>query len=155
MTAHSLMGLSFMALLAVSSAIAGEVEVPIDNSRAVQLARPASTILVGNPSIADVTVVDGTHLYILGRSFGSTNVIALDSKGEAIARLDVVVNKDLPRTVTLHKGIAQTTYACSGGSCEQALMLGDSADSFKTLADAISTKAGSASSTASGSGTSR
>jgi Flp pilus assembly secretin CpaC len=137
----------FIAFLIASPALAGEIEVPIDNSRAVQLARPAATILVGNPSIADVTVVDGTHLFVLGRSFGGTNIIALDGGGETIARMDVVVIKDGSRAVTLFRGAGRTTYSCTE-NCQKTLTIGDEPEVYAAVNDQSSTKMGLAANTA-------
>ena len=36
------------------------------------------TVSIGNPAIADITVIDRTHVLVLGKTFGSTNIIALD-----------------------------------------------------------------------------
>ncbi|MGR9013178.1 MAG: type II and III secretion system protein family protein [Gammaproteobacteria bacterium] len=52
---------------------------------------------VGNPEVADVTILDPTHLYILGKKLGSTNVILLCGKrNEPCGRnLNVEVTHDL------------------------------------------------------------
>ncbi|MDE2476451.1 MAG: pilus assembly protein N-terminal domain-containing protein, partial [Alphaproteobacteria bacterium] len=36
---------------------AGEIDVPLDNVKTVTLSRPAKTIYVGNPAVADITLV--------------------------------------------------------------------------------------------------
>lgn len=41
-----------------------------------------SGVTVGNPEVADVTILDPTHLYISGKKLGATNVILLCGKGK-------------------------------------------------------------------------
>jgi pilus assembly protein CpaC len=54
---------------------------------------------VGNPIVANVTILDPSHLYILGRTLGTTNVILLcgKSKDPCGLNLDVEVTHDLDR----------------------------------------------------------
>ncbi|WP_161990644.1 type II and III secretion system protein family protein [Candidatus Methylobacter oryzae] len=54
-------------------------------------------VTVGNPDVADVKILDPTHLYILGKKLGSTNVVLLCGKrNDPCGRnLDVEVTHDL------------------------------------------------------------
>ena len=63
-------------------ALAGSVTVPIDQARIVTFKQPVSTVYVGNPSMADVTVIDSHRVFVLGKAFGTTNIIALDAYGQ-------------------------------------------------------------------------
>ena len=111
--------------LAGTSALAGGVAVPMDEVRTVTFGRPVTTVYVGNPSIADVNVIDSRHAFVLGKSFGTTNVIALDAQGREISNTFVTVSGTRGSTVTLTKGTAQTTLACSKARCETAPLPGD------------------------------
>ncbi|MEI9990709.1 MAG: pilus assembly protein N-terminal domain-containing protein [Rhizomicrobium sp.] len=104
---------------------AGGVSVPMDEVRTVTFGRPVTTVYVGNPSIADVNVIDSRHAFVLGKSFGTTNVIALDSQGREISNTSVTVSGTRGSTVTLNRGAAQTTLACSSARCETAPLPGD------------------------------
>src|SRR5438270_14087931 len=86
-----------------AAASAGEIQVPIDNVLAVTLERPAKTIYVGNPTIADITVVDPRHVFVLGKTFGSTNLIALDASGEQTLNDQVVVTDRPGAAVTVQR----------------------------------------------------
>jgi len=55
--------------------------VTVNNTRFIQITDRMTGVTVGNPEVADVTILDPTHLYILGKKLGSTNVILLCGKG--------------------------------------------------------------------------
>ena len=68
----------------------------------IDLDGPVSDIMVANPSIADVTALKANRLYVVGAAFGSTNLIALDDKGNIIKRMNIHVKMDdetIQRTV--------------------------------------------------------
>lgn len=109
-----------------TSALAAGVQVPMDEVRTVTFGKPVTTVYVGNPSIADINMIDSRHAFVLGKSFGSTNIIALDSTGRAVSNISVSVSRGHSgATVTLTKGSTQTTLACAGQRCESAPLPGD------------------------------
>jgi hypothetical protein len=120
------------ALCAASPALAGGsfVSVTLDEVRLLAFAKPIETLYVANPAIADVTMIDKRHGFVLGKSFGTTNIIALDSSGRQVSNERVVVSGMNGGIVTLQKGTAQTTYNCSAGRCEAAPQPGDAKDAF-------------------------
>ena len=116
-----------------------QMTVSIDQTRTLDLDRSVSTLSVGNPSIADVSIQNGNHLFLLGKSFGRTNVVALDPSGKTV--LDMTVFVTSAGSVTVYKGNRQLTYNCAP-NCERALMPGDSKDDFEALSGQINTKSG-------------
>lgn len=100
------------------------VVVPIDNSTMLELERNAATVVVGNPSIADVSVQKGNLLFVLGRNFGTTNVIALDSGNQQIANIPISVTTTMPHHMTLYRGAGQVSFTCAP-RCERSLIPGD------------------------------
>ena len=106
-------------------ALAGGVAVPLDQVRTVAFAKPVATVYVGNPMIADINMIDTRHAFILGKAYGTTNIIALDNAGHEVANTYVSVSGSSGATVTLMKGTTQTTLACSGSRCEAAPLPGD------------------------------
>lgn len=129
MTSRSIIAAA--ALLAATSATADEVRVSIDQTTAVKLSQSAKTVLVGNPLIAEVTVVDDKTVYVLGRMSGQTNLIAVDSSGNEIFNERVSVRPSDYQMVTLHKGnLGPRTYNCSP-KCEWVMMAGD--EGFRSL----------------------
>jgi Flp pilus assembly secretin CpaC len=116
----SLAILSFWAF--VGPAGAGDLIVRYDQSQLLRLPRPASEVIIGNPSIADVSLNGGNMLVVTGKTFGITNVIALDVDRNVIQDQRVVV-------VNLHKGGSRFTYSCSP-NCETNLTIGDNREYF-------------------------
>jgi len=117
--------------IASAPALAKEpVTVPLDQVRLVTFAHPVSTIYVANPSVADVTMTDSRHGFVLGKAFGATNIVALDANGHQISDAEVVVAGGSGAMVTLQKGPDQTTYTCAAQRCEMTPQPGDSKDAF-------------------------
>jgi Flp pilus assembly secretin CpaC len=125
MTSRAL--LAFAAQLATGPAIAGDIRVNADQSTAVKLDLPAKTVIIGNPLIADVTMVDDRTVYVLGRQPGQTNLVAVDAMGKEIFNEKVSVRLGDQQIVTLHKGnLGPRSYSCAP-KCEWMVMPGDEA----------------------------
>lgn len=65
----------------------------IGKSTLVRLPAPISRISVGNPAVADVTLISARELYLLGKTYGSTNVILWSRNGPTTI-IDVAVGLD-------------------------------------------------------------
>ena len=67
-----------VAVLLMTGAVMAQsrgLTVELDHSARIQLAGSASSVIVGNPRIADVTVVNDRTLFVSGRGHGVTDVI--------------------------------------------------------------------------------
>lgn len=115
-------------LYSVQASAAG-FQVEVNQSRALHLNAPAAAVMVGNPAIADVTVLGPQLVYVLGRAYGKTNFVALDAKGKQISAFDVDVVAPNNSTVTLTRGAGQLTYNCTP-RCERVVAQGDETDAF-------------------------
>lgn len=128
---------SIMAALACTPAPAaaaggGKVlEVAIDHAQVLKITRRAETIIIGNPSIVDVTVHDSSTLVLTGRSYGVTNLVVLDGEGEPIIDESVTVTSAEEGTVRVYRQAQRVTYACAP-QCEPTVTIGDSGDNFQT-----------------------
>ena len=112
---------------------AADLVVRYDQSQLLRLPRPATEIIIGNPSIADVSLQGGNLLVVTGKTFGITNVIALDAERNVIQDQRVLVERDERAVVNVHKGNARFTYSCTP-NCEPNLTIGDD----KTYFDLVS-----------------
>ena len=104
----------------------------IDQARLVKIPAGTATLVIGNPTIADVTLLKQNSLMILTpRSFGQTNFIALDDQGNAVAQstIEVVAGTN---TMIVQRGIARESYSCSP-RCQPTEQLGDD-DAFANKA---------------------
>jgi Flp pilus assembly secretin CpaC len=105
-----------LAAAAPSHAQSGTMNVEIDRSARVQLSGPAASVIVANPAIADVTVVDANTLFILGKGYGVTEVVAVDGVGRTLFQREIVVTGGSTGTVRVWRGAQATEMAC-GSSC--------------------------------------
>jgi pilus assembly protein CpaC len=71
-----------------------DISVGVGRVRLVQLPFPAMRVAIGDPSVADFTMVSPTELYVLGRSVGITNMILWD-KSNKTHMIDATVTIDL------------------------------------------------------------
>jgi len=119
-----------------TAAAPGYMRVDYDQSSVVKLDRPAKTVVVGNPLIADALMISDTLVYVQGRAFGNTNVIALDADGREVLNTQVTVGAPNVAQVTLYRGPkGQQNIACSP-LCERTVTQGDAeADAMKKQAD--------------------
>ncbi len=123
----------------MTAAAADDLIVRYDQSELLRLPRAASEVIVGNPSIADVALQDGNLLIVTGKTFGITNIIALDAAKNVIQDQRVMVERDDRKVVNLHKGSTRFTYACTP-NCEPTLTIGDDKDFFSSVQSANSQK---------------
>ncbi len=84
---------------------------PLDEVRTLTFKNPIATIYaLRNPSIADVTMIDARHAFVQGKSYGHTNIVALDKENTQIFGTNVFVTGGQGGgTVTLNRG-AQRVY---------------------------------------------
>lgn len=109
------------AALAVES---DPISVKVNMARILKINAPAATVIIGNPGVADVTIQDPQTLILTGKSYGETNLIILDAKGNAIADTMLNVVQGQGDLITVYQGAARTTMACQP-ICQATITLGD------------------------------
>lgn len=115
--------LVFLAAFA-SQASASSISIVLDQAQIIRLPEKVATLVIGNPSVADGTLQAGGLLVVTGKSYGTTNIIALDGRGEVLAEHTVSVGAPRDSTLTVWRGVARETWSCAP-RCEQSVMLGD------------------------------
>ena len=120
----------------VAPATAAEpIVVFLDQARIMQLPERASTVVIGNPLIADLTIQPGGLGIITGKGYGATNFVVLDRHGAVLAEHAVEVTGPNDKTVVVYRGIDRETYSCTP-DCSRRITLGDSPEYFdKTLSE--------------------
>ena len=104
------------------------VHVVLDRAKLVPLPERIATLVIGNPLIVDAALQPGGQMVLTGKSFGTTNVLALDHKGKVL--MQKLVRVAAPEgTVVVYRGAAQHTYSCAP-RCEPQIALGDAEASF-------------------------
>ena len=100
-------------LTLTSAALAHPLAISIDQSTRITLPASARDVIVGNPAIADVAVLDGRNILVLGKSYGVTSLMVTDQRGRTILNTQVVVSSNDGGRVSLFRGPEQQTYACA------------------------------------------
>ena len=107
------------------AALPGHYRVDYDQSKVIQLDKPVKTVLVGNPAIADAMLVTDKLIYVQGRMFGNTNLIAVDGAGAEVLNTQITVGAPSSSQVTLYRGPnGQRNLACAP-HCERTITQGD------------------------------
>lgn len=91
------------------------LDIEIDRAQRIQLRAPAASVIVANPAVADVTVVDASTLYVTGRGYGSTEVVVVDAIGRTLYQSVVNVSAPSAGHVRVWRGAAATEMACGAG----------------------------------------
>jgi Pilus formation protein N terminal region len=128
---------------AVPALAAQVLEVEVDKSRMLTISGTPGAIVIGNPSIADVTS-NGDKIFVHGRNFGETNLLILDLQGNTIAEFDLITRHVNNAAMAIYKGstnngVSRSSYSCYP-LCESDMQVGDNVIYFKTLIEEASDK---------------
>ena len=113
--------------------------VTIDQARVMRIDQPVSTIVIGNPAIADASMPDQNTLILTAKSYGETNLLMLDEEGSVIAEHPVIVSAANYNTVSVYRGTSRSTMSCAP-ECYPSPQLGDAADSYSTQTGVIQSR---------------
>lgn len=105
------------------AAMADAVSVVLDQARLLRIPAGVSTIVIGNPSIADGTLQSGGLLVVTGKGYGTTNLMVLDAKGDVIVEHQITVSAP-NNGVVVYRGPDRETLNCSP-TCQRAIAPGD------------------------------
>lgn len=120
-TGALLASIGLLSVPAVGLAQSARLSVEIDQAARVQLRGAAGSVIVGNPQIADVTVVDANTLYITGKGYGVTEIVAVDAIGRTVFQSEVVVTDGAGSgRVRVWRGAQATEMACAA-SCSPSM----------------------------------
>lgn len=116
------------------------IAVVVDQAKLIKLPERVTTIVVGNPLIADVSLQPGGMVVVTGKGYGATNVIAMDRNGGILVdRLIQVEGPADPRLVTVYRGASRESYSCAP-TCQKRMTLGDEKDFFAAALEQAGTR---------------
>ncbi|MGI8525900.1 MAG: pilus assembly protein N-terminal domain-containing protein [Pseudolabrys sp.] len=121
---------ALFATVSISAAQGETVKINLDQAHVMRLPDRVSTIVIGNPLIADATLQAGGMLVVTGKGYGATNLLALDRSGRVV--MDNVVQVAGPGrsdVIVMYKGVNRESYSCAP-ECLPRITLGDSNDFF-------------------------
>ncbi|HUO53893.1 MAG TPA: pilus assembly protein N-terminal domain-containing protein [Rhodoblastus sp.] len=89
------------------------VQVSVDKARVARIPEKTQTLIIGQPGIADVTMLKTSGMGVItGKSFGETNLIALDAQGNLLGEWIVRVGGDKP-DLLVQNGANRESYICA------------------------------------------
>jgi Flp pilus assembly secretin CpaC len=100
------------------------VKVEVDYARLVRMPEGAQTLVVGNPLIADITMLKNSRLMVVtGKSFGTTNLIILDRTGQQVGESLITVVPPEDKLV-VYRGSHRESLSCKP-RCARAVDMAD------------------------------
>ena len=106
--------MSLTVFLAASTATAAQrVTVEKNHTQRLALSGSAGAVIVANPEIADVTVIDSRTVYIMGKGFGNSQVTITDRAGRVLFDGEIVVTSAQKGAITVYKGLTPSLMVCS------------------------------------------
>jgi Flp pilus assembly secretin CpaC len=97
--------------LAGASAHAQNMSVGPGQATNISLGAPVRDIVVADPLVADVSLVNERTLVVMGKHPGVTAIMAFDAAGRTLTNRLVVVS-DNASSLTVYRGAAATNYVC-------------------------------------------
>ena len=132
-------------------ACADTISVALDEVQTVTFPSQVATVNVGNPSIADINMIDARHAFVIGKAFGNTNIVALDGDGKQVFDTQIAVlasAANASSTLVLNRGVQRSTYSCTAGHCEATPEPGDGKDTFEAINSQLASHSAAAKSAA-------
>lgn len=113
------------------------LRVTLDEAKVARVPEGTTTLVIGNPIVADVTMLKGSGaMVVTGKGFGETNLIALDAHGNVLEEKTVRV-VPTSSTLVVQRGMERESYSCAP-TCMPTVQLGDDKTDFKDASGQIS-----------------
>ena len=93
-----------------------EILLALQKADLLRTSTPAELIVVGDPSIADATLVADTILLLTAKSVGSTNLFVLNDDGQMILETVITVEEEGLHRINIRRAGELTTYLCGKGT---------------------------------------
>ena len=75
----------------------GTIELDVGKGQLIRLQKPASSVFIANPKIADVEVKSPTLIYVFGKASGATTLYAVSDHDEVLLNSEIRVHYDIAR----------------------------------------------------------
>ena len=98
-------------LAGAGAAHGATLQVALNHSVRLPVAGPAASVILGSPSVVDVSVVDSRTVFVSGKAPGATDVTVVDPLGRIVYHGDIVVGEGA--TVSVFRGSVRSDQACA------------------------------------------
>lgn len=143
MTKKILAALAFSLAMAPVALAADPFQVKVDETVTLKLSAAANSVVIGNATVADVSVHDARTLLITGKAFGATNLTVLDRGGNTIYSSELIVGGEPDNGLTIIRSGDTYSYSCVD-KCRATPMVGDEPGHFSSVMGTVNGKSGSA-----------
>lgn len=127
-----LAGITCAAFVMAGSAFAQQINVEANKSTPFRVNGKASSVVIGNPTVADVAVHSDNLLFITGRTSGTTNLLIFNEAGQQLYSGDVVVSSDTKTFLSVNRAGQNNTYDCAP-RCNSVIAVGDDTAYFERV----------------------
>jgi Flp pilus assembly secretin CpaC len=110
------LGLSATAVMAATAG-SDSLTVGLNESRRIMLHGAAANVIVGDPKVADVAMVDTHSVIIMGKGYGATPLIITDRTGRTLLDSEIMVAGREAGRLTLYRGTMITNFSCTSTQC--------------------------------------
>lgn len=117
------------------------ITILLDHMQRIKIAKPASVVMIGNPAIADITMLDPSIAFISAKSIGATNMVALDGNGDEIVNYQILVREPQVKRVSIRRAFTKENYQCAP-DCNRALSMTDTQEAFSETSGIVATRMG-------------
>jgi Flp pilus assembly secretin CpaC len=121
---------AFCFALSLGAASAQDViALQLDRATVIRAPAKTTTMVVGNPAIADVSVQKNGVIVLTAKSYGETNLLALDSEGQLVSETWLKVQASVRGNMIVTRGVERETHSCTP-NCVPTMTLGDNQKYF-------------------------
>lgn len=141
--------LAAAAAILLTTAVAGPaaaqtpaiITVRTDHAQILKMPPKTTTIVIGNPMIADVAVQKNGSMVVTGKAYGTTNLIAQDSSGAVLGESIIQVEAATDGIILVQRGLERESYSCTP-RCQPTLSLGDVQRHFESVSGQTTSRNG-------------
>ncbi len=116
------------------------IRIEVNKASILKLTQTPSTIIIGNPALADITPQDNNVLVLVGKASGRTNIIILDDAGNVMHNYDIAIQEEQSGNLTMFRAGKQWSYSCAP-YCERVINPNDDSDAFGANLSQVQAKA--------------
>ena len=135
-TVLAVLSLGLLTLPAGAASNDDILRITVDQAQVAKLPSNTATVVIGNPAIADVTMLKGGGgMVVTGKGYGRTNLIALDSSGALLDEKQIHV-QPTRNVLVVQRGSSRESYSCDP-VCMPSAVLGDDSKVFGDVSGQI------------------
>ena len=103
-----------IAALSAAAALAapGSMVLQLKQSERVLLPGVVTNVVVDDPAVADVALVDNHSVIVIGKGYGSTGILVLGRDGHTLMHSQIAVVAPDVGPVTVYNGATATEFSC-------------------------------------------